>query len=269
MAYCVKCGDAIPGKYIDGQMQTCIHCSPTIAMQSQETVIRRPPSASSPAQQKKEPFAKALMSFFILGIIALAGVGLFLIGLMAYQSFNRGKDSAQVENEQKTQPPTTATPQKTVMPQNVPGQSQIERPQTQPTVIDRSENFPANVTTPREILPANTQPDVSFSKSIVNETFPVAATRFIYFGFRRDYEFALIGNYSATGGSNDIDFFIVDGNEFINFQNGNDFRSYYTRRKTTTDSVKLRLQPGTYYLIFSNKMAIMTNKVVKASFETD
>ncbi len=125
MAYCVKCGENIPGKYIDGQMQTCIHCSPTIAVNSAETVIWQPPPPPNsqetviqrPAQtvepkkktSRAEIYAKGLISFLILSMMAITAAGLIIFGLIAIAANLKQNALEQANNEQITQPQQTKT----------------------------------------------------------------------------------------------------------------------------------------------------------------
>lgn len=99
---------------------------------------------------------------------------------------------------------------------------------------------------------------------IVNEMFEVPAASYKYFSFTLNTTANVSGKFEASGGSNDIDCLLVDEDEFINFENGNAFRVFYQSNYTTRGKFNKRLSAGTYYLIFNNSKAMVTNKIVTA-----
>jgi len=72
------------------------------------------------------------------------------------------------------------------------------------------------------------------------------------------------GYFVATGGSgNDIDVFVMDEIDFINWRNGHEFKVYYQAR-LTTDQFELRLPVNKkYLLVFSNMFSALSSKQVR------
>jgi hypothetical protein len=72
------------------------------------------------------------------------------------------------------------------------------------------------------------------------------------------------GSFNASGGSgNDIAAVIADETNYTNWINGHQAQVFWsTQGKQTTGSIESRLQPGMYYLAFSNKFSAFTDKQV-------
>lgn len=71
------------------------------------------------------------------------------------------------------------------------------------------------------------------------------------------------GKFRAQGGSgNDIAAYVLDEESFENWKNNHRYLQYYDSGKVTVGSFDLRLNPGKYFLIFSNRMSTFSNKVV-------
>lgn len=69
--------------------------------------------------------------------------------------------------------------------------------------------------------------------------------------------------FRAEGGSgNDVMVYLLDEESFVNWQNGHNYLQYYESGKVTVGSLDVRLKPGKYFMIFSNKMSMFSNKVV-------
>src|SRR5215467_6847309 len=100
--------------------------------------------------------------------------------------------------------------------------------------------------------------------SIVDKTFPVAAGHYVYYTIPLKADLSHItGPFTAQGGSNDIEVLVLDQDGFTNFSNGHSAQRYYASDGyVTTGSIDLRLRPGTYYIVFNNARAMLTNKVV-------
>ena len=89
----------------------------------------------------------------------------------------------------------------------------------------------------------------------------------------RDFEsgrnFVLSGTFEVTsGGSRDINAYVVDEIGYINFRNNNNFRALFSANRVTTDrfSVSLRSDEA-YYFILSNRFSLLTSKTVDAKLE--
>ncbi len=74
------------------------------------------------------------------------------------------------------------------------------------------------------------------------------------------------GHFTATGGGgNDIEVFLLGGDEFTNWRNGHGTHAYYNSGKVTVGDVQAELPDvaGTYYLIFNNNFSLLTPKAVE------
>ena len=75
----------------------------------------------------------------------------------------------------------------------------------------------------------------------------------------------LHGNFTASGGlSNDIEVFVMPEDDFVNWQNGHNAKTFYNSGRVTvgTLNVNLPADAGTYYLVFSNKSSLLTQRNV-------
>jgi hypothetical protein len=72
------------------------------------------------------------------------------------------------------------------------------------------------------------------------------------------------GDFNASGGTgNDIQAVIADEENYPNWINGHQAQVLWaTQGKQTTGNLEVRLQPGMYYLVFSNKFSAFTEKQV-------
>ena len=75
---------------------------------------------------------------------------------------------------------------------------------------------------------------------------------------------AVAGTFNASGGSgNDITAVIADEMNYTNWINGHQANVFWgTGGKQTTGNFEVRLRPGQYYLVFSNKFSAFTDKQV-------
>ena len=81
--------------------------------------------------------------------------------------------------------------------------------------------------------------------------------------------FVLSGTFEVTsGGSRDINAYVVDEIGYTNFRNDNNFRALFSVHRVTTDrfSVALRSDEA-YYFILSNRFSWLTAKTVNADLE--
>ncbi len=72
------------------------------------------------------------------------------------------------------------------------------------------------------------------------------------------------GNFNASGGSgNDIEAAIADETNYTNWINGHQAQVFWsTGGRETTGNFRVKLQPGTYHLAFSNRFSALTDKQV-------
>ena len=64
--------------------------------------------------------------------------------------------------------------------------------------------------------------------------------------------------------SNDVEVFLLSENDFVNWQNGHAANSLYNSGRVTVGHINVNLpsEAGTYYLVFSNKSSLLTQRSV-------
>ncbi|MFY9560293.1 MAG: hypothetical protein WAQ52_08685 [Terriglobales bacterium] len=80
----------------------------------------------------------------------------------------------------------------------------------------------------------------------------------------------LKGHFTATGGTgNDIQVALVTEDQYVNWQNGHETKTFYNSGKVTQDTLNVSLPSDatTYYLVFSNKFSLLTPKAVHANMD--
>ena len=77
----------------------------------------------------------------------------------------------------------------------------------------------------------------------------------------------LTGSFTASGGGgNDIEVLVMDQTNFANWQNRNQFSSYYDSGQVTTGTVHASLPAsGTYDLVYSNRFSTVSSKNVQTT----
>lgn len=74
------------------------------------------------------------------------------------------------------------------------------------------------------------------------------------------------GNFEASGGSgNDVQVLILPEDDFVNWQNHHQAKTYYNSGKVTVGnfSVNLPSDAATYYLVFDNRFSLLSKKEVE------
>ena len=80
------------------------------------------------------------------------------------------------------------------------------------------------------------------------------------------------GHFTATGGaSNCIEVFVLNEDEFANWQNHHVINALYDSGQVTQDSINLNLPAAaaTYYVVFSNKFSFLSPKAVEANVDVN
>jgi len=75
------------------------------------------------------------------------------------------------------------------------------------------------------------------------------------------------GHFTASGGSGfDIEVLVLEQSQYLNWQNGHKFDAAYNSGRVTAGKLQVQLpqEPGTYYVIFSNRFSYITNKAIVA-----
>jgi hypothetical protein len=77
---------------------------------------------------------------------------------------------------------------------------------------------------------------------------------------------SVAGNFRASGGKNGIEVLVLEVNQYPNWQNGRKFSATYSSGRTSAGELDIQLpeEPGTYYVVFSNRFSSITNKAVEA-----
>lgn len=120
------------------------------------------------------------------------------------------------------------------------------------------------------VLDTVTQP-VTTPHPVVNDTFTVNGLSYVYYSFSVPQRARVTGTFRARGGKNDIEVVIFDDAGFENFKNGNlAERVYYSSRGyVTTATIDKYVPPGSYYVVFNNKDALITSKTVTAKIDAE
>lgn len=79
----------------------------------------------------------------------------------------------------------------------------------------------------------------------------------------------LEGTFTASGANHDIEMLLLDEQQFSNWQNRHAFKSTYASGRVTADKLRIELpnEPGKYFLVFSNRFSIFSNKDVTADLK--
>ncbi|MGD9629958.1 MAG: hypothetical protein AB7V18_11995 [Pyrinomonadaceae bacterium] len=119
---------------------------------------------------------------------------------------------------------------------------------------------PANTYSP----PVAPSPQPKPRVQIVNDSFHVGARGFKYFQFTLATSGKVEGAFRAYGGSEDIEVTLVDEDNFVNWKNRVSGRTPFQSGITSRGKIDVVVPPGAYFLVFSNRHALFTNKTVAA-----
>jgi hypothetical protein len=109
------------------------------------------------------------------------------------------------------------------------------------------------------------------SLTITSTAFTVKAGSSEYFAFSVPANTTNVfvdGHFTASGGAgNDIEVYILNSDEWVNFQNHHQTPTFYNSQRATQNSISATLPSGagTYYLVFNNGFSLLTPKAVEAS----
>jgi len=99
---------------------------------------------------------------------------------------------------------------------------------------------------------------------VYDSTYKIGPGQYRYFPLTLPDVCTIQGGFQANAGLGDnIMAYLVDEDDFSSFQNGNQFRSYYSSGKIEHDTFEVTLNPGQYYLILSNTYSIFSTKNVQ------
>jgi hypothetical protein len=79
----------------------------------------------------------------------------------------------------------------------------------------------------------------------------------------------LEGSFTASGANDDIEVTLLDEALFANWQNRSKFEAAYESGRVTSGKIAVTLpaRPGTYYVVFSNRFSLISNKAVTADLQ--
>jgi hypothetical protein len=102
------------------------------------------------------------------------------------------------------------------------------------------------------------------NRPIVSDKISVEAGHYVYWSFQVPQgQYDLVqGRFPVIAGR-DVEAYIFDRDGFENFSNGTKAKTWYNSGRVTVDSPNVALKPGQYYLVFSNKFSLVTNKLVE------
>jgi len=108
------------------------------------------------------------------------------------------------------------------------------------------------------------------SANIVNGLITVQAGSYNYYPFTLaagSTSISVTGSFTASGGGgNDIEVFVMDQTNFINWQNGHQASAYYNSGQLTTGTISTSLPSvGTYDLVYSNTFSTVSSKNVQTT----
>ena len=236
LRYCLHCGQYL------GEPDETTRVIPSRAIPNKQINVAVPTFET--IEKGREPWALGTGALVIGTVIVLVLGGVITLALMEW-----GSQPNETRNTNRPIALTVVSPTRSPTPNPTPTPTQ-----------------PTNTITPQEQASFEQPGTPSTRETIVDSTFPVGPRSY------QSYSFAvaanrignLTGTFSATGGRNDIDAWVIDANQMANFANGHSTYFYYHSDYVSYGEINLRLKTGSYYLIFSNKAALLTNKVVEA-----
>jgi hypothetical protein len=99
--------------------------------------------------------------------------------------------------------------------------------------------------------------------TLVNSSFTIGAGYYQVIPFRMNRAGRVYGDFRAND-SGDVEVYVLDDYGLVNFKNRRPAQPLYNSGRVTTARVDAYLQPGQYYLVFSNTYSIITPKAVAA-----
>lgn len=104
-----------------------------------------------------------------------------------------------------------------------------------------------------------------------NKVFTIEPQRFVAEGFTVPQEWRnvrLYCKFRAQGGSgNDIKAYVTNAEGLENLKNNHAFKTWYSSNQVTVGTIDIQLDPGQYYLVFSNTFSLVSSKVVNAEIQ--
>jgi len=110
----------------------------------------------------------------------------------------------------------------------------------------------------------------TYTAEITNTSFTIKNLTYSYFQFTVPADstnVSVTGHFSATGGSgNDVEVYLLGADDFVNWQNGHEAKTFYNSGRLTQSTITAGLPgEGSYYLIFDNRFSLISPKAVQAN----
>lgn len=246
--YCLNCGVQLPA-----ESNFCKSCGNPVAVDfdSQTVHARRVMPLAGEKTKQSNSLEMRIAGFIVTLIIAVVVVGGAVFLFVAFQDDQKREKDREATKRSFENAGMTNT--------------------TSPTPLTKKAKVKKSVEqSPDEIVYQNTNSDAPITsqpQTVVNDTFAVNAATIHYYNFSLNSLSRVIGRFEASGGRNDIDAIILDADEFTNYRNTGNYKSYFHSGYITVGNIDLNLPAGSYYIIFSNSAALFTNKIVKAKIE--
>jgi len=101
-------------------------------------------------------------------------------------------------------------------------------------------------------------------QTIVDDTYKVNPNSYSYVPFTLQCTADVQGGFIANAAlGNDVVIFIVDENNFREFEKGNDASTYYNSNKVESGNFDVTLSAGKYYIVMSNEYSTFSTKTVQ------
>lgn len=101
-------------------------------------------------------------------------------------------------------------------------------------------------------------------QTIVDATYKVSPNSYSYVSFTLQCTANIQGGFVANAAlGNDIIVFILDKDNFREFENGNDASTYYNSNKIESGNFDVTLSSGEYYVVMSNEYSTFSTKTVQ------
>ena len=107
-------------------------------------------------------------------------------------------------------------------------------------------------------------------QTIVDATYKVSPNSYSYVPFTLQCNANIQGGFVANAAlGNDIIVFILDEDNFREFENGNDASTYYNSNKVESGNFDVTLPSGKYYVVLSNEYSTFSTKTVQLQMATN
>lgn len=107
-------------------------------------------------------------------------------------------------------------------------------------------------------------------QTIVDATYKVSPNSYSYVPFTLQCTTTVQGGFVANAAlGNDIIVFILDENNFREFENGNDASTYYNSNRVESGNFDVTLSSGEYYVVLSNEYSTFSTKTVQLQIATN